>query len=1314
PAAAADPGEVAEVVRAVVAEVLGVTPQEVGDKSFADLGLDSVFRMDVSRTLNDVYDVDLRGADLYEYDDVPALSARIATTFRTGAASGAAPASGDGAGHRVAADSPAAAAPGSAEPAAASRAAPEEALVRFLERTLDRPLDPTRTFEENGFTSFDMLRSISALEQHFGSQRKTLLFDRPTVADLAAHLAADHGSDTLLRVAPADDPLTSEPPPTSEPPAGAAGGALLITRAEVARDPALRRLVAELDAVHGRETGLAGRDIAPVLFLGRDRAGYFACSRRGRDLLVWSYVGAGDRFAALADEYARFLRARGRRPNLLSLLRLDELDGQPCTATPFGALQRLESIDSFSLEGGRRSKLRYLVRRFERGARECRVEEYTSGADARTDAALAGLLDRWATSKRMVNPYVGRVRDELVRGALPEGHRVFLTYVDGNLINAVVVAKIPFEDGYLLDVEFYPDDMPLGGLEFAIVRVIGLLAREGSRVFSFGASFGVRVAESPNASPEVEKALDELRSVGIFGSGNYQFKKKFGTENLPLYLVQPTGGDVAPVADVILMIADPEVARASEPRVGATAATTPRAPTFAGVAPATAPVTVPAEPVVAPTNAAPPDRSAVRRNRSTVLLAHGHNPVRIPHHLVEIDLITDSWAERTDPWMPPRLRELADRATARTHDDAGDDAGVAPWSPLPHQVLTASGRAAESSLCRAWPGRRGTVLHNSLFPTWLFNLVDLGFTPAPPLPTCPGDGPFAGDVDLAVLGDELRRRDDVSFVVLEPACNATGGLPMSLANLRGAVELARDNGVPTVLDATRLLDNAVLISAHEPGQRGRDPLDIAVDALRLAQAATLSLSKDFGVDLGGLVVTSDDTLAEQVVLRGRGPNLSARTMLAAALADPGPMADLVRERVGLVARLRGRLTAGGVPLVEGTSAHCVLLDVSRVAWFAGFGNPVQACLAWLYEGTGVRGGPHLSGDGTIIRLAVPLGADAAFVDEAAERLVALFADPGHVVDLVEAGGGSHFGVAEAAQARYHPVSGVPRDVREALDEGYRPLSANLAVMRAAAPGTRQDVFGLPDGDVEVLSRGTGPVVLMMPPFNIGAGVFAGQFAALSDRFRLVVVHHPGVGATTAAGDISLAGIADLYRAALDRLGVPGPVHVVGSSFGGLLAQSFVLAHPDRARSLTLLCSSYRYANRVGEINRLERIVAEDVDRLVAAGVQGAAERRAEYLEHLLRCESMAPHIGLRYLDVFAEQPDLLRRLPDIPVPTLVVHGRLDGIVPLKTAHLMHGAIPDARYHELPDAGHFPSVTHPREVSDVLAAFVSEVELGEGT
>jgi pimeloyl-ACP methyl ester carboxylesterase len=91
---------------------------------------------------------------------------------------------------------------------------------------------------------------------------------------------------------------------------------------------------------------------------------------------------------------------------------------------------------------------------------------------------------------------------------------------------------------------------------------------------------------------------------------------------------------------------------------------------------------------------------------------------------------------------------------------------------------------------------------------------------------------------------------------------------------------------------------------------------------------------------------------------------------------------------------------------------------------------------------------------------------------------------------------------------------------------------------------------------------------------------------------------------------------------------------------------------------------------------------------------------------------MNPRIGLRYLDLFAAEPDLRSRLADIAAPTLVVQGARDTVIPLKTAHLLHALIPDAQYVELADAGHFPSVTHAETVSRLLAQFVAGHRKGE--
>ncbi|MGW9286087.1 beta-eliminating lyase-related protein, partial [Streptomyces diastaticus] len=174
--------------------------------------------------------------------------------------------------------------------------------------------------------------------------------------------------------------------------------------------------------------------------------------------------------------------------------------------------------------------------------------------------------------------------------------------------------------------------------------------------------------------------------------------------------------------------------------------------------------------------------------------------------------------------------------------------------PFAHAVATMRGRSAEALLCRAWPGPRGLVVQNALFPTWAMSQLDHGFTPltVPPA-AADADHLFRADPDTGVLDRTLAENAGrVSFVCLETSTNATGGYPVSLAGLRRVKEITTAHGVPLVLDATRLLENAAFVAAHEEGRR-RPLWDVADEILRLADTVTMSLSKDFGVDCGGLV-----------------------------------------------------------------------------------------------------------------------------------------------------------------------------------------------------------------------------------------------------------------------------------------------------------------------------------------------------------------------------------------------------------------------------------------------------------------------------
>ncbi|WP_431874894.1 SDR family NAD(P)-dependent oxidoreductase [Micromonospora marina] len=1249
----AAPAEVAEAVRDCVARVLGADRTEItADRAFADLGLDSIFRMELARLVVATFDVEVTAADLYEHDTVEAVAALVAAGTRAPR-----PATlGDG-------------------------------VEEIVTGVLERPVEPGRTFADSGLTSFDMLRVVGALEQRYGALPKTLLFDHPTMADLTAFLAG-RSAATGVRTEPGAGPRATGR--TIESGAEVDGEPVIVRKRTLPGRPALRDLLADLDRRHAKEGGLAGRDIAPYAFVDSARAGYVNFSVRGDDVFAWSFVGHHDHFHDLVAEWIAWARRHGLRPNFLSLAHLTEVAGEPVTATPFGAVQRLTDLASFTVRGGRMQRLRSLLHRFER-AGDCRIEEYRAGASPETDRQIVGLIDSWGRRKQMVNPYVGVVREEIGGGTLDPRHRVFLTRVDGVLVNAVIVTRIPSERGYLLDLEFYADEMPAGGLEWAIVRIIELTAAEGCTSFSFGASFGVAITESHNADPAVADALAELHSVGVFGPGNFQFKNKFRPENTPIYLCQPATGDRTSVTDIILMIAHPDL-------VDGTPAD-PAPPSGAAAPPPR--VNQSSEGAAPPADAGPPPDPALRPGRTDLLAAHGYNALALPTELVPFDLLTDSWAERADSFVAARTRLLAERP-------APPELTAHDWLPMPEVVPTRSGRTAEELLCRCHPGPRGVVLHAAAFPTWLSTLADLGYEPV-----AVGAGRLDPDT-IAAFAVELTRRPagSVSFVVVEAANNAAGGVPVAAGVLRELRRVTAAHGVPLVLDASRVVDNAVQLAGP-----GGDPWPVVRDMLAVADTATLSLSKDFGVTAGGLVATRDPELAarlrEHVARRGSEVDRATRMTLRAALADRDGVTELVRRRVAAVAVLRDGLRAAGLPVVDVDGAHCVLLDLARMPGLAGREHPTMSGLAWLYAGAGVRGGPHLAIGGPLagtVRLALPVGFGPGDAEAVVAAVAGLTAAPGEIPDLVTGGVRT---AGEAARAVYQPADRVPDDVRQALrDEA--PADDNGTVLREHQPAVRRRVVPVAGVQVEVFTAGDGPPLLLAHPFNIGAGVFARQFEALAGRYQVISVHHPGVGASTASADLTLDGIAALQLRVLREIGVDGPVHVAGASFGGLVALTFALNHPEDTASLILLGSSYKIGNRVGEINRLAVVAAQDLDRTIeGSGADRLRRERAAVEALLLRCESMDPQTGLRYLDVFAARPDLRDRLGELDLPALVVQGRHDTVIPSETARLLHQGIRGARYAEIADAGHFPYLTSPQECNRILTDFLRGAG-GEGS
>jgi acyl transferase domain-containing protein/tryptophanase/SAM-dependent methyltransferase len=605
----------------------------------------------------------------------------------------------------------------------------------------------------------------------------------------------------------------------------------------------------------------------------------------------------------------------------------------------------------------------------------------------------------------MINPLVHQAKEEMLTGTLSPEHRLFLTYLDDVLQNVILITPMGLEqNGYLMDLEFYLPDMPLGGLEFTILHIINKLAGEGCNVLSLGATLGCKFGSCANADPEVDKVLDDLRKQNIFNDeGNLQFKNKFRPENRTIFLCRPAGtGNSDSVIDIIMMIADPlknqtlEEENYNAPNSSRRAATLGD-PTKREPSPQSSPVS--------------PESMMIEGNeRSRILANCNFNSLNIPQEQVEFDLKTDSWAQLQMPAIETQMRNLH----AQLQHSANLDESLRAVFPFAHFVLTASGQAAEDIFFKAWP-KKGVVLQNLLFPSTIFHQIDKGFTPKE-LPCCGlfdlnSQEQYKGNMDWEALQAQVAQDSGaIALACIEVSNNAAGGTPVSLQHLKNIKALLAQHSIPLVLDVTRIIENAQFLIEQDPKCAGKSVWTVAREALSLADAIIGSLSKDFCVNKGGIIATNDAKLFHRVeeVVHETDPaiDLIDRKLIALSLQNRKQIEAKVLRRMEAVRLIWQALRDRNVPVVQPAGGHCVLIDVKQIPEFKDFKYPVASFLAWMYLNTGIRAAAHSVGMqkhtsiNDLVRLAIPVGMRRGQVDNLIGRLVDLFDKKVNIPEII--------------------------------------------------------------------------------------------------------------------------------------------------------------------------------------------------------------------------------------------------------------------------------------------------------------------------
>jgi pimeloyl-ACP methyl ester carboxylesterase len=251
------------------------------------------------------------------------------------------------------------------------------------------------------------------------------------------------------------------------------------------------------------------------------------------------------------------------------------------------------------------------------------------------------------------------------------------------------------------------------------------------------------------------------------------------------------------------------------------------------------------------------------------------------------------------------------------------------------------------------------------------------------------------------------------------------------------------------------------------------------------------------------------------------------------------------------------------------------------------------------------------------------------------------------------------------------------------------------------------------------THGEGEPLLLHPGFGCSVETLSWNTPTLSERFRVVIFDPRGAGRSDAPPDgYTMQAYADDCAAVLDAAGHES-AHVLGTSFGGMVAQNFALLHPKRVRRLVLGCTTPG-----GTAHILPP--PENLAMFVAAGlIEDPVEAtRMRYPLHysdafiaahdadiiansLATAHLRPPEAGRAGQLAAVATHDTLARLHEIAVPTFVAHGDGDGVIPVENARRLAGAIPGARLKMYEGAKHIFFVERAAEFNADVTAFLSE-------
>lgn len=245
-------------------------------------------------------------------------------------------------------------------------------------------------------------------------------------------------------------------------------------------------------------------------------------------------------------------------------------------------------------------------------------------------------------------------------------------------------------------------------------------------------------------------------------------------------------------------------------------------------------------------------------------------------------------------------------------------------------------------------------------------------------------------------------------------------------------------------------------------------------------------------------------------------------------------------------------------------------------------------------------------------------------------------------------------------------------------------------------------------------KSTGIPVVLIHAFPMNKTMWDDQIKALEEEFRVITFDIRGLGQSKSHYPYTMEFIVDDLIELLDQLKIQKAV-IGGLSMGGYIAQRAYQRNPERVSALILANTKSEADNDEGKLARYKAIKTIDEKGLPI------------FLESFLK-NAMAPDASLIAVDratniaksnspeavcaatlALMSRTDTTAQLKNISVPTLIVHGEKDAVIPMTAAQNMHVQIKNSKLVVIPNAGHFSNLENPEAFNQHLLGFLKELK-----